>query len=100
MLRESGLEDKLSKEFFKRSITLNSARHYFATNAIVEWGWDYKTTAAHMGNSAQEIENRYSKHIANMLASKRMANVGNNKQIGSNWIRQHQSRWFIQLQES
>ena len=86
MLRESGLEEKLSKEFPKRSITLNSARHYFATNAIVQWGWDYKTTAAHMGNSAQEIENRYSKHTANMLASKRMANVGSNRNIGSPFI--------------
>lgn len=85
MLRESGLEDKLSKEFPKRSITLNSARHYFATNAIVEWGWDYKTTAAHMGNSAQEIENRYSKHTSNMLSAKRMKNVGTNNLIGSDY---------------
>ena len=47
MLRESGLETLkgVPQE-------IRSARHYFATNAIVEWGWDYKT-AAHMGNSAQ-----------------------------------------------
>ena len=78
VLVNSGLQEKLDAEFPKRSITLNSARHYFATRAIVEWGWDYKETSSHMGNSATEIENRYSKHTSNMLAGKRMKHVGSN----------------------
>ena len=78
MLKECGLQEKLNAEFPKRNITLNSARHFFATRAIVEWGWDYKLTSAHMGNSAQEIENRYSKHTANMLAGERMKTIGTN----------------------
>ena len=79
MLKESGLDEKLSAEFPQRNITLNSARHYFATKAIVDWGWDYKLTSAHMGNSAQEIENRYSKHTANILAGEKMKDIGTNQ---------------------
>tara|TARA_Y100001954_G_scaffold43188_1_gene44526 strand:+ start:771 stop:2522 length:1752 start_codon:yes stop_codon:yes gene_type:complete len=79
MLKECGLQEKLNAEFPKRNITLNSARHFFATRAIVEWGWDYKLTSAHMGNSAQEIEYRYSKHTANMLAGERMKTIGTNQ---------------------
>ena len=77
-LVDSGLQEKLDAEFPKRNITLNSARHYFATRAIVEWGWDYKTTSTHMGNSAHEIETRYSKHTSNMLTAARMKEVGSN----------------------
>lgn len=78
MLKECGVEEKLNAEYPKRTITLNSARHYFATRAIVKWGWDYKLTSAHMGNSAQEIENRYSKHTANILAGEKMKDIGMN----------------------
>ncbi len=73
MLIESGTDEELSKEFPKRHITLNSARHYFCTQAIVERKWDYMTTAAHVGNSALEIENRYSKHTANLMAAKKIS---------------------------
>ena len=79
MLKECGLTEKLDAEFPQRTITLNSARHYFATKAIVRWGWDYKLTAAHMGNSAQEIENRYSKHTSNILTGEKMKDVGMNR---------------------
>lgn len=77
-LVDSGLQKRLDAEFPKRNITLNSARHYFATRAIVEWGWDYKMTSTHMGNSAHEIETRYSKHTSNMLTAETMKEVGTN----------------------
>ena len=81
-LVDSGLQEKLDAEFPKRNITLNSARHYFATRAIVEWGWDYKVTSTHMGNSAHEIETRYSKHTANMLSAQRMKQIDSTEIAG------------------
>ena len=79
LLVDSGLWEKTMNELPQRKITMNAARHHFATYKIVNESWSYERLAMHLGNSAPECEKRYSKATAAMIAAKQMKKEGVNK---------------------